>query len=441
MSFKAGAYQVDQLINAGLLVIGDGYRAKNSELSSTGIPFARAGNINDGFKFDTADFFPLDTIIKVGNKVSQPGDVVFTSKGTVGRFALVAPGTQRFVYSPQLCFWRSAVQDEILPEYLYYWMNSAEFLHQISYLKGQTDMADYVSLRDQRKITLTIPDTAIQRTIVDMLKPLDDRITLLRETNTTLEAIAQALFKSWFVDFDLVRAKQEGREPEGMDADTAALFPDSFEESELGLVPKGWRVLPLGEAVESVGGGTPNTKEVSFWEPAEFAWTTPKDLSGLQSPVLLKTERLLSAKGVSNVSSGLLPKGTLLLSSRAPIGYLAIAQIPMAINQGYIAILPSSQLPPLYMLFWCKQNMEIIKSRSNGSTFMEISKKAFRPIPVLVPPVSILSSYMDVAGPVLERLVENEQQAQTLATLRDTLLPRLISGQLRLPEAEAMVGL
>jgi type I restriction enzyme S subunit len=296
-----------------------------------------------------------------------------------------------------------------------------------------------INLKDVRVLPIPIPPEKERSQITKMLLALDDRISLLRKTNTTLEAIAQALFKSWFVDFDPVRAKQEGREPEGMDTDTAALFPDSFEVSELGLVPKGWRVLPLGEAVDSVGGGTPNTKKVTFWEPAEFAWTTPKDLSGLQSPVLLKTERQLSAKGVSNVSSGLLPKGTLLLSSRAPIGYLAIAQIPLAINQGYIAMLPSSQLPPLYMYFWCKENMEIIKSRSNGSTFMEISKKAFRPIPALVPPISVVNSYMEVAGPVFERLVENEQQAQTLTTFRDTLLPRLISGQLRLPDAEALI--
>jgi type I restriction enzyme S subunit len=241
------------------------------------------------------------------------------------------------------------------------------------------------------------------------------------------------------VDFNPVHAKQQGLEPEGMDTETAALFPDSFEESELGLVPVGWRVDPIGDVVEIVGGGTPNTKEAEYWEPGEFAWTTPKDLSGLQSPVLLKTERLLSAKGVSKVSSGLLPAGTLLLSSRAPIGYLAIAQVPLAINQGYIAILPSSQLPPLYMYFWLKLNMDVIKSRSNGSTFMEISKKAFRPIPALVPPVELLNNFLDVANPIFARLAENEKQAQTLATLRDTLLPRLISGQLRLPDAEALL--
>ena len=284
-----------------------------------------------------------------------------------------------------------------------------------------------------------LPNVATQKMIAEFLGALDDRITLLRETNATLEAIAQALFKSWFVDFDPVRAKQQGRAPEGTDEATAALFPDSFEESELGLVPKGWRVVPVGDVVESVGGGTPDTKEPAYWEPGEHCWTTPKDLSGIQAPVLLATERKLSAQGLAKVSSGLLPAGTLLMSSRAPIGYLAIAQVPLAINQGYIAILPTSQLPPLYMLFWCRHNMDIIKGRANGSTFMEISKKAFRPIPALVPTTLVLDAYIGVAGALFDRLVENERQAQTLATLRDTLLPRLISGQLRLPEAEALI--
>lgn len=123
------------------------------------------------------------------------------------------------------------------------------------------------------------------------------------------------------------------------------------------------------------------------------------------------------------------------MSSRAPIGYLAIAQMPVAINQGYIAMPPAGRLPPLYMLCWCQQNMEGIKARANGSTFMEISKKAFRPIPALVPSGPVIDAFLAVASPLFDRLVENERQAQTLATLRDTLLPRLISGQLRLPEA------
>src|SRR5690349_15865200 len=120
-------YEVSRLITDRTLFIGDGYRAKNEELTSHGLPFARAGNIDDGFRFDDADHFPEKDLARVGNKISEPGDVVFTSKGTVGRFAFVRPSTPRFVYSPQLCFWRSLDREKVDPRFLYYWMFSREF--------------------------------------------------------------------------------------------------------------------------------------------------------------------------------------------------------------------------------------------------------------------------------------------------------------------------
>jgi type I restriction enzyme S subunit len=195
--------------------------------------------------------------------------------------------------------------------------------------------------------------------------------------------------------------------------------------------------MPVGDAIEAVGGATPDTKNEAFWEPPVHCWTSPKDLSGIAAPVLLDTERKVSDQGLAKIGSGLLPSGTLLMSSRAPIGYLALAQVPLAINQGYIAMLPGGLLPPLYMYFWCRHNMDNIKGRANGSTFMEISKKAFRPIPVLVPTNDLVTAFTATTEALFARLTANEHQAQTLATLRDTLLPRLISGQLRLPEARA----
>lgn len=286
---------------------------------------------------------------------------------------------------------------------------------------------------------LRVPSLDEQERIVKVLQALDDRIDLLRQTNATLESIAQALFKSWFIDFDPVRAKAEGREPEGMDAATAALFPAEFEESGLGLIPKGWGVAPIGELVETTGGATPDTKNPMFWEPAVHHWTSPRDLSGATSPVLLNTERKVSAAGLAKISSGLLPTGSLLMSSRAPIGYLTLTQIPVAINQGYIAMPPGGQLPPVYLYFWCKANMDGIKGRANGSTFMEISKKAFRPIPALLPPLKVIDHFVNLVDVMFSRLVENERQAHALEELRDVLLPRLISGKLRIPEAQAEV--
>jgi type I restriction enzyme, S subunit len=224
-----------------------------------------------------------------------------------------------------------------------------------------------------------------------------------------------------------------------MDAATAAMFPSEFEESELGLIPKGWSIAEIGKVVACVGGGTPSTKVPAYWDEPHNHWVTPKDLSGLQAPVLIDTDRMISDAGLSKISSGMLPVSTLLLSSRAPIGYLAIAKIPTAINQGFIAMPPGGELPPEYLLFWTRINMDEIKQKANGSTFMEISKSTFRSIKLTIPPKPIVDAFNAIASPVLDRITVNERHRRQLADLRDTLLPRLISGKLRLPEAEALI--
>ena len=423
-----------------LLEVTSSKRIHMADYVSSGVPFYRGKEVIErakGNSISTELFIAPEQFQVIKRKFGSPndGDILLTSVGTLGVPYYVS-GDGDFYFKDGNVTWFRNFKAEIDSKFLFYWLSSPATQQRLDEVSiGSTQRA--LTISALRALDVALPHLETQRMIVGILDAVTDRITLLRETNATLEAIAQALFKSWFVDFDPVHAKQQGRAPEGMDEATAAFFPDSFEESELGLVPRGWQVKPIGDVVESVGGGTPDTKEASYWEPGEHCWTTPKDLSGASAPVLLATDRKLSAKGLAKVSSGLLPVGTLLLSSRAPIGYLSIAQVPLAINQGYIAMLPKSQLPPTYMLFWCRQNMEIIKGRANGSTFMEISKKAFRPIPALVPLAPIIDAFVNVAGTLFERLVENEKQAQTLATLRDTLLPRLISGQLRLPETES----
>lgn len=189
------------------------------------------------------------------------------------------------------------------------------------------------------KVVPTIaPPLPEQKAIAHILGTLDDKIELNRGMNATLESMARALFQSWFVDFDPVRAKLDGRKPAGLDAATTQLFPAHFQESSLGHIPQGWTVEPVGGVVECVGGGTPSTAELKYWEGGTHHWTTPKDFSPLQAPILLDTDRKITDAGIAKISSGLLPAGTLLLSSRAPVGYLAIASIPVAINQGFIAL-------------------------------------------------------------------------------------------------------
>jgi type I restriction enzyme S subunit len=164
--------RVEDLVRKGLLTIGDGYRAKRSELSTQGLPFARAGNINGGFRFEDVELLGAPGVLKAGAKVSKRGDVVFTSKGTVGRFALVTGSTPDFVYSPQLCFWRSLKPKELRPAFLFFWMQSSEFLEQVSAVKGQTDMADYVSLRDQLAMRISLPEPSTQAEFAEQAEPL-----------------------------------------------------------------------------------------------------------------------------------------------------------------------------------------------------------------------------------------------------------------------------
>lgn len=293
--------------------------------------------------------------------------------------------------------------------------------------------------------TIFVPGLQEQRSIAHILGTLDDKIELNRKQNETLEAMARALFKAWFVDFEPVRAKIEGRWQRGqslpgLPAHLYDIFPDRLIESELGEIPEGWRHSTIGEEVTVCGGSTPSTKEPEFWEGGQHCWATPKDLSALKFPVLLDTDRKITDAGLAKISSGLLPVGTVLLSSRAPIGYLAIAEVPTAINQGFIAMKCDGALPNVFVLPWCRESMDAIVGNANGSTFQEISKSNFRPLRVVVPSDPVLTSFTRSAVSLYRQLAESERESRSLAQLRDTLLPKLISGELRVPDAERIVG-
>lgn len=248
-------HHTQKLIAQAKLLIGDGYRAKNSELTTSGMPFARAGNIDNGLHFDNADRFPEKDVQKVGEKVSQPGDVVFTSKGTVGRLALVRTNTPRFVYSPQLCYWRVLDRDVIDPCWLYYWMCGSEFIQQVAGMKGQTDMADYVSLTDQRRMEITLPPIHEQRAIAGVLGALDDKIEQNRRTAQALERLARAIFRAWFVDFEPVKAKAAGATAfPSMPQPVFDALPTRFVDSAIGAVPEGWEVKSITQVATFLNG-------------------------------------------------------------------------------------------------------------------------------------------------------------------------------------------
>lgn len=311
----------------------------------------------------------------------------------------------RKVYRPKfdgVCstdIWVVRAKEKFDQGFLFYFMSSEDFIDLSNQSSGGTRMprADWNNLKD---IEWEFPDLPTQTRIASILSALDDKIELNRRTNHTLEQMAQTLFKKYFVtDID----------------------PDNL--------PEGWRWGKLGEIIDVKGGTTPSTSIKEYWN-GQLHWTSPKDLSNLSFPVLLTTEKRITEAGLKKVSSGLLPVGTLLLSSRAPIGYLAITQIPVAINQGYIAILSEKGYSNYFMLYWLKQNMDIIIQNSNGSTFLEISKSVFRSIDLAIPPVSLVKSFDNLVSDMFARIISNEKENIQLSKIRDSLLPKLMSGEI-----------
>ncbi len=390
---------------------------------------------NGGFRSDSVQTYGGDSPEKL---LVRPGDLYVSLKdvtqaadllGAVARLPSDGPVGRLTQDTVRL----EPKRDDVPIDYLYWLMRTPEYRDFCrSRATGTTNLG---LARDDFLSFPALKPTCEQHRVVKVLTAIEDRIALNQRMSQTLEASARALYKSWYVDFDPARAKAQGRET-GLPARVAEHFPSSFVDSEAGELPEGWEIRPVGDLASVVGGTTPRTSEPAYWDGGTHHWATPKDLASLHTPILLDTARRITDAGLSQIGSGLLPPGTVLLSSRAPIGYLAVTEVPVAINQGFIAMVPRPGVSNLFLLHWARHAHDIIVSRANGSTFLEISKANFRPIPVVVPPQPLLRAFDDLTQPLHARMVTCERESRTLAALRDTLLPKLISGELRVPDAE-----
>lgn len=275
------------------------------------------------------------------------------------------------------------------------------------------------------KFNIPILSFEEQRQIGSLLRTLDDRIALLRDTNTTLEAIAQAMFKSWFVDFDPVHAKQQGRTPEGMDEATAALFPDSFEESELGLVPKGWEVDTVY-----------NISTVIYGAP--FA-SSKFNTDQLGKPLI--RIRDLKDEAPGTYTDEIHPKGYLVQPGDIVVGmdgefraYLWGGQ-PAWLNQRVCVFAPKLGVSSAFVRLSITSLLAAVEASETATTVIHLGKNDIDRFRVRIPDAKVLEEFGNRVNTLYEKIVESKLMAATLSSLRDTLLPRLISGQLRLPEA------
>lgn len=319
--------------------------------------------------------------------------------------------------------------------------NSPRF---VFYLLQTLDLATYNSGSAQPSlnrnyiysIKVYIPIRAEQDAIAELLEAFDDRIALLRETSTTLEAIAQALFKSWFVDFDPVRAKLDGRVPEGMDEATAALFPDSFDESELGTVPKGWQIATLADAFDI------NPKR-SLKKSVSAPYLDMASLSTSGHCVEAPIQRDMGSGAKFRNGDTLLARITPCLENgkSAFVDFLVDDQIGWGSTE-FLVLRPKKPLPEYFGYLLCRHpefREFAIQSMSGTSGRQRVQNDVLGRYMLAVPDENVASAFARVVEVIQKSIAVNHKTGRTLAALRDTLLPRLISGQLRLPEAETIL--
>lgn len=413
---------------------GPGILAK--DFRPSGVPLVRLAGLGAGASvLDGCDFLDPAVVERRWSHFRlKKGDILLSTSASLGRIAIADDSAEGAIPYTGIIRMRPRAKGLDAP-FIKYLLESPHFQRQVE-AAGVGSVIRHFGPMHLRQMTVLLPPLADQRAIAAVLGSLDDKIDLNRRMNSTLEATARAIFKAWFVDFEALPVEAGRREPVAMVAERAARYgtPLRSVPSELGPIPEGWRVGEIGEEVRVVGGSTPRTEEPRFWQPGVHAWATPKDLSALDTVALVSTERRISDEGLAQISSGLLPRGTVLLSSRAPIGYLAIADVPVAINQGFIGMVCERDLDPWYAHQWTAHNLESIKARAGGTTFPEISKQNFRPLRVLVPPQSVLSRWREVARPLYEQIVASEKESRTLTSLRDTLLPKLLSGEVRVKD-------
>ncbi len=388
---------------------------------ASGVPVIRGSNLSADISTRLIDadlvFISQDKANEFQRSVAKRGDLVFTCWGTINQVGLI-DGRSKFdsyiVSNKQMKLTIDPAKAD--HRFIYYVFSGPAKQNEILE-NGIGSSVPGFNLGQLKRHEVLLPPVQEQRQIADFLETLDDRITLLRETNATLEAIAQALFKSWFVDFDPVRAKAEGRQPEGMDATTAALFPDSFEESELGLVPSGWAVGVLGD-IASIKGGKQLEKE--FF-----------DDRGLNP--IFGGAGVMGHTDLKNAQGFVITVGRVGAYCGQFFWHLGEAWV----NNNASHIQPMRNLDAVWIYQWLRAtNIDHIKK---GAAQPFVSNGDLAELKLALPTGELVDRFVEVVGPVYEQMASLQAQAKTLTQLRDTLLPRLISGQLRLPEAETLL--
>ena len=322
-----------------------------------------------------------------------PGDILFVNKGTPGRVCLV-PDPVDFCIAQDMIALR-ADESKIYPKYLFAVLRSREIQQQI-YNTNVGDVIPHFKKQFLNQLLIPIPERSIQESIGDLYYVLSLKAERNKKINDNLEQQAQSYFQELFVD---------NADPE-------------------------WAIGTISDLGTVVGGSTPSKAKPKYYTESGIAWITPKDLSINKSKFVSHGENDITELGLKNSSAAIMPEGTVLFSSRAPIGYIAIAAGEVTTNQGFKSVVPKPEIGTPFVYFFLKNTLPVIEGMASGSTFKEVSGSTMKNVPAVIPDAETLAKFSDFCAPIFAQQRILEEQNQSLATLRDNLLPKLMSGEI-----------
>lgn len=409
----------DRGIAVGVMYPGDHF--------PDGVPLIKAGDLNGSVINPQPDFrISKEKHHEYRRTALDGGELLMTLVGNVGQCAVVPPRMAGWNTARAVAVMRLADSSET--QFVQQCLLSRPLQHLMDVWCNTTVQAT-LNLKEIRQLPLPWPPKPSRDAIAAFGKVLDDKIELNRRMNATLEAIARALFQSWFVDFDPVRAKLDGRKPVGLDASTATLFPAAFQDSSLGHIPKGWGAGSILQQADLLSGGTPKTDVLAYWN-GDVPWASAKDVSQCGEAFLVSTERTITKLGVDESSTKIIPAlATAVVARGATTGRLTMLGHAMAMNQTCYGL--RSKVAAPYALYCnARHFIERLVQGGHGSIFDTITTSTFEATDVVLAPTEILLAFDRNVAPLLQQVRANIHQSRTLATLRDALLPRLLSGAL-----------
>ena len=379
---------------------------------SSGVKLIGVSNFGNRFSPDYDELQEVNSQVVRQNDYLKNGDIVFVrsngNKELVGRCMLIKDPPYSITYSGFCIRARLKDTNEYDPVFFTYYFKSNAFRKALA---GNAIGANIQNLSQGRLANhiANIPCIDTQRKIACVLSAYDDLIENNQNQIKLLEEAAQRLYKEWFVDLR---------------------FPGHENTPIVEGVPEGWHVSVIGNICDAVGGGTPSTKIDEYYRDGKIKWVTPTDITRNSSLILLDTEKHITDEGLHNSSAKMLPPYTILMTSRASVGYFGLCEHPVCTNQGFISCIPHDEKIRFYLLYNLMYRVEEIRGKATGSTFLEITKKNFRELPILIPDTSILRQFNEVLTPIIKQMEVLTKAIKMLQEARDRLLPKLMNGEI-----------